>query len=89
MDKLTTIGFLSTLTILALFSCNSNSKETKHFDIKGSWYADLGTGGAFDSLVNYGELYVTDSSFEHQEEIAGQHRPRKYYIKTRLHLYRG
>jgi hypothetical protein len=81
MNKLTTTGLLSTLTILTLLSCNDKTTGTKQFDINGSWYADLGNGGTFDSLVNYGELYVTDSTFEHQEEIFGQHTPRKYYIK--------
>jgi hypothetical protein len=82
MNKLTTTGLLSTLIILTLFSCNDKTTGTKQFNINGSWYADLGNGGTFDSLVNYGELYVTDTTFEYQEENFGQHRPRKYYIKN-------
>ncbi len=81
MNKLTTIELLIVLTILILFSCNDKTTGTKYFDIKGSWYANLGTGGHFDSLFNYGEIYITDSTFEYQDETAGQIQPQQYYIK--------
>jgi hypothetical protein len=56
-------------------------KKRSNFDIRGSWYADFGNGGNFDSLVNYGELYITDTTVEIQEERFGQHPPYKYYIE--------
>lgn len=80
MSKILTTILLHLVTIVTLFSCIDNRTKTNQFDIRGSWYTDLGNGGSFDSLVNYGELYITDSTIECQEEIFGLHSPQRHFI---------
>jgi hypothetical protein len=66
------------LTLMIVVACERTKKP---FDIRGSWYTDLGDGGTYDSLINYGEVYITDTTFEYQEEQMGQGGPQRYFIK--------
>jgi hypothetical protein len=74
------------LTLLVLTNCKSTpDRQTRptSWSIVGSWYTDLRDGGgAFDSIMNYGEMYVNDTSLYYQEERMGQGYDQKYYIKN-------
>ena len=69
--------------MLILISCESTSKKTKLWDIdvRGSWYTNLGERGMYDSLLNYAEVYVNDSTIWFQDEDHGPTSDQSYYIK--------
>jgi hypothetical protein len=70
-------------TIIILFSIVSIAcKNNQEYDIRGNWYTDFGTGGWFDSLSSYGEIYINDSTFKYNTELAGLLNPHKYYIEN-------
>jgi hypothetical protein len=73
------------LTLLVLTNCKSTPDKQNRptsWSIVGSWYTDLRNGGQFDSVMNYCEVYVNDTSLYFQEEVMGQGYHQKYYIKN-------
>jgi hypothetical protein len=67
--------------VLITLTLSCKHKDFDRIEIRGSWYADLGDGGVYNTLVNYCELYITDTTIEIFEERFGQQPPYKYYIK--------
>lgn len=53
-----------------------------NYSIRGSWYTDLKNGdGAYDSVTNYAEIYVNDTTLYFQEELMGQTGNQAYFIR--------
>jgi hypothetical protein len=77
---------ITIITIFLLTNCKptpDNESRRTNYSIVGSWYTDLKDGGgAFDSIMNYGEIYVNDTSLYYQEERWGQSFDQSYYIKN-------
>lgn len=68
--RLTTI-----LVFILLVSCDKPS-------IRGSWYTDLKNGdGVYDTISNYCEIYVNDTTLFYQEELMGTTYDQEYYIE--------
>lgn len=76
------ISFVLGLIALVVFSCTQSAERTHNWDIRGSWYTfSTDSGGLYDSILNYTEIYINDSIRKIQEETFGQHPPQKYFIK--------
>jgi len=66
--------------ILLLTSCNLPTEKVKLADIRGSWYTNGVDGGMYDSLFNYVEIYVNDTTMWYQDEDRGQTSDQSYHL---------
>jgi len=70
---------------IILIACNSITRKEADAakSVVGSWYTDLQDGGgAFDTIRNYAEIYVNDTSLYFQEELMGQSTYQSYFIRN-------
>lgn len=89
MNPIMRFGLL--LTVLLILSCTKIDKaaitESKKYGdttFIGNWYADLQDDGGFygnDSLINYCEIYMTDSLHKSFNESMGLLPESAYYVK--------
>ncbi|MBS1979422.1 MAG: hypothetical protein JST46_18775 [Bacteroidetes bacterium] len=81
MKVLSTI--LSVLILTACKAPSNKQSQPKKWNIVGSWYMDLKDGnGAFDTVMNYAEIYVNDTALYYQEELMGQSQLQSYFVRN-------
>jgi hypothetical protein len=74
---------LSTIFLLSNCRPTIHSESKQDWSIVGSWYTDLqDRGEPEDSIANYGEIYVNDSTLYYQEEVMGQGMVQSYFIRN-------